>query len=133
MTKASNETQQKDLAATLEKLWKTLERDYYANFEVDKKIEEINNDLTTNYQPISIFVAHEEWIKEKIEQNDKNITKIFEVENDIEDDIKDINRRMMIKVDKDQLQKVKMDLKRFALYDDFKDLYNKTMKPMQIF
>lgn len=40
---------------------------------------------------------------------------------------------MLIKVDKDQLQKVKQDLKRFALYDDFKDLYNKTMKPMQVF
>ena len=40
---------------------------------------------------------------------------------------------MLIKADKDQFQKIQMDLKRFALYDDFKDLYNKTMKPMQKF
>lgn len=115
------------------KLWKTLDRDYYANFDVDKKLDEIITDLTSNYQPIASFVAHEEWIKQKIYESDQNFTKCFEVENDIEDDIKDINRRMLIKVDKDQLQKVKQDLKRFALYDDFKDLYNKTMKPMQKF
>ena len=66
MTKATNENQQKDLANQLDKLWKTLDRDYYVNFDIDKKLDEINTDLTTNYHPISSFVTHEEWIKEKI-------------------------------------------------------------------
>jgi hypothetical protein len=37
---------------------------------------------------------------------------------------------MFLKADTDLVKKFKMDLKRFALYDDFKDLYSKTMKPM---
>ena len=72
-------------------------------------------------------------ITKKLDENDKNIQKIWEINDDTLDDIKDINRRMLIKADKDQFQKIQMDLKRFALYDDFKDLYNKTMKPMQKF
>ena len=32
---------------------------------------------------------------------------------------------------KDDLRKLTVQLKRFALYDDYKDLYNKTVMPVQ--
>lgn len=49
------------------------------------------------------------------------------------DKVKHFGARINRKVDHQKLDEVKRDIKRCALYDDFKDLYNKTLVPMQKF
>ena len=49
------------------------------------------------------------------------------------DKVKHFGSRINRKVDHQKLDEVKRDIKRCALYDDFKDLYNKTLVPMQKF
>ena len=40
-------------------------------------------------------------------------------------------KKMNRKADATRLNEFKAEFKRFALYDDFKDLYNKTLVPVQ--
>lgn len=133
MTKATNFEQQKDLEKTVEKIWKTLDRDYFMKDEVDRKIDDLQTDLSTNYCLISSHVSLEEKMRNKFSELDQRLHKIKEEQDDQKDSITDIDRRMILKADNDSVKRVKMDLKRFALYDDFKDLYSKTMQPMQVF
>ena len=49
------------------------------------------------------------------------------------DKIRDISKRLLIKTDKISTDKLIEDLKRYALYNDLRDLYNKTVIPMSKF
>jgi len=59
-------------------------------------------------------------------KNDKNISKIYE-------DLESINNTLSRKTDIFTSNKMKDELKRCALYVDYKELYNKTMIPMKKF
>ena len=44
-----------------------------------------------------------------------------------------INQKMQFKAQQKDLRRVESELKRFALYEDYKKLYNMTMEPMKNF
>ena len=60
------------------------------------------------------------------EKNDGEIAKVFE-------DIQEIHFKLQNKTDKIWSDKMKESIKRCALYEDYKELYNKTMIPMKKF
>jgi len=53
----------------------------------------------------------------------------FELDH-IKNNIKELTTKLKLKAERKEIMRFHSDMKRFALYEDFKDLHNKTLLPM---
>ena len=116
-----------------QKVWQSLGRDYFTQDVINEKLADINNTVANNYTLLTRTDSFEAFCNgafHKIEWSLEEDKSKFE---GVDSSLDDLDRRVRKKADTSETVRLQQELKRHALYDDFKELYNKTMLPMKVF
>ena len=117
----------------INKIWNKLDSFSLETEQLETSIREVREDLAANYTPLvdfeeftdkSTYKANE--MAKKIANHETHLASLDHTSEELSD-------RMKVKTDKADFVALKADLERHALYDDLKDLYNKTVKPVSTF
>lgn len=124
--------QTRDLGEKINKLFHTLQNDYSTNHSLDKRSEKLTKYISQEFTLKKTTFDIEQRVKKEIEEINKRLTSQ-------QSQLVDHGKRLDIqlfdiesKAPQTDIVELIQELKRFALYEDLKKLYNKTVPPVDI-
>ena len=110
-----------------------IEKYYYSRQTVELKLSKVKDFVTENYMPLTKMGEHQKDTNRQLHRIEGSTRNNTDEISRIGASVDKLLEEIKLKADKEITDFLKEDSKRYALYEDYKELYNKTARPMQKF